>query len=257
MNQEIRIPKKIKDKFLNIIYKLDYIGCSKSKILIYENQVLKIEKNIESNTEHLMLEWLKDKLLVPKIYAIDKSIGYNYLLMSKLPSMMACDNYYLNALQELVQILAKGLKLLWNVKIKDCSIDNNIDNRLKLARYQVENGLVGMDDAEDGTYGENGFKDPFELLEYLENNKPKNTEPSFIHGDYCLPNIFIENNEISGFIDLGRSGIGDKYNDIALAVRSLEHNFGTNKYKDLLYKELGLEIDEEKIRYYILLDELF
>lgn len=41
-----------------------------------------------------------------------------------------------------------------------------------------------------------------------------NQGSDFIHGDLCLPNIYVnDNNEISGFIDLGNSGLGDRWYD--------------------------------------------
>ena len=42
--------------------------------------------------------------------------------------------------------------------------------------------------------------------------------------DFCLPNIFFENDNLTGVIDLGRSGIGNRYNDISLCYRSITHN---------------------------------
>ena len=56
------------------------------------------------------------------------------------------------------------------------------------------------------------------------NNQPKE-ELVFTHGDYCLPNSFIKDNKTVGFIDLGNAGIADKWQDLALCIRSLEHNF--------------------------------
>ncbi len=44
-------------------------------------------------------------------------------------------------------------------------------------------------------------------------------------GAYCLPNIFMKDNKVSGYIDLGRGGLADKYQDIALCYRSLLHNY--------------------------------
>lgn len=94
-------------------------------------------------------------------------------------------------------------------------------------------------------------------------------DPVFSHGDYCLPNLFLKEGKVSGYMDLGRSGIADRYQDIALCYRSLKHNYsgryGGKVYTQLnpdfrpesLFEELGIEPDWEKIRYYILLDELF
>jgi len=80
-----------------------------------------------------------------------------------------------------------------------------------------------------------------------------------------MPNLFLNKDRFSGFIDLGNCGIADKYQDIALCYRSLLHNFAgvyTGKAypkldEEMFFKELGIEPDWEKIRYYILLDELF
>ena len=77
--------------------------------------------------------------------------------------------------------------------------------------------------------------------------------------------IFIDQDQISALIDLGRSGIADRYQDIALCYRSLKHNFSgvysgiayPDFHPDMLFDELDMTPDYDKIRYYILLDELF
>lgn len=87
----------------------------------------------------------------------------------------------------------------------------------------------------------------------------------FSHGYFCLPNIFLKDDKVSGFIDLGNMGIADRYQDIALCYRSLNNNlagaYGGKVYgkidDNLLFDCLGITPDYEKIRYYILLDELF
>ena len=67
-----------------------------------------------------------------------------------------------------------------------------------------------------------------------------------------------KDHRISGFIDLGRSGKADTWYDIAFCVRSIQHDLGNHKeLLDLSFNLLGLEPDLDKIKYYILLDELF
>ena len=59
--------------------------------------------------------------------------------------------------------------------------------------------------------------------------------------------------------------LADKWQDIALCYRSLKHNknglYGGGQYEgvspDLLFDRLTIQPDWDKIRYYILLDELF
>ena len=262
------LPENIKALVAGKHYTSDDIGKSVAKVLVFDDCVLKIEKaepHSTINEENIkMLRWLEGKLPVPKVLAYEKDAENLYLLMSKVPGKMCCDDYYMLRPKELVGYLAEAFKLMWSVDVSDCPRERTIEDELKEARYRVENNLVDMSDAEPETYGPNGFENPRALLEWLENNKPE-YEPVLSHGDFCLPNIFIDDGKISGFIDLGDAGVGDKWRDIALCCRSLKHNAdGTWSGKvysgfnaELLFEALGIEANMEKIRYYILLDELF
>jgi len=47
---------------------------------------------------------------------------------------------------------------------------------------------------------------------------------TLLHGDFCLPNIMLDNWKFSGFIDLGSSGIGDRHMDLYWGCWSLNFN---------------------------------
>lgn len=265
MEEEIYLPDTIKRMIEGKSYTANDVGMSKAKVMVFDDSVLKIEPYQRQNEETVeVIRWLDGKLPVPEILCYEADSEYQYLLMSKVTGKMACDDYYMQRPKELIAGLAEAFKMLWSIDIKDCPRDRNIDVELAEARRRVANNLVDMDDLEPNTFGEGGFKDPEELLCWLEDNRP-DYEPVLSHGDLCLPNIFFENGKVSGFIDLGDTGIGDKWRDIALCYRSLRWNsegaYGSKVYPDvrsqMLFDALGIEPNMEKLRYYILLDELF
>lgn len=261
----MQIPEKIHNLILEEEYRKDDIGMSDSSVLLFHDKVLKIQPCCEeAENEYCMMQWLSGKIPVPQALACEKMDQKSYLLMSKCSGKMACEENYMQEPELLTKLLANGLKKLWSVGISDCPADWRLDRKLKAAEENIERGLVDMDNVEPETFGENGFRDPQALLQWLYDNRPQE-EPVLSHGDYCLPNIFGTGSEPTGYIDLGRTGIADKWCDIALCYRSLSHNY-SGKYceksyegfeESLLFKELGIEPDWEKIRYYILLDELF
>lgn len=258
-------PSSIKTWIDKKIYTVDDIGMSGNQVLIFEDMVLKIGKCSAAVVEQVqILQWLEGKLPVPKVLVYEEENGKSYLLMSRIEGNMSCDTYYLDHPDMLLEALASGLKMLWEVEIRDCPRIRDLDHVLREARIQVENHLVDLDNVNPDTFAEGGFESPEHLLEWLENNRPV-IEPVFSHGDYCLPNVFLKNGQINGFIDLDRAGICDKWNDIALCYRSLKYNFdgtyGGKVYEDFdpnrLFEKLEIKPDWDKINYYILLDELF
>jgi aminoglycoside phosphotransferase len=261
----IDIPDNIKNLIREEKYSIDDVGMSDSKVIVFDDKILKIPNTSEeAENEFRVMEWLQGKLPVPKVLGYEKDDKNTYLLMTKVPGEMACADKFLKDPDQLTTILAAGLHALWQVDINSCPCNWNLERKLQKAKYAVANNLVDIEDAEPDTFGENGFENPNHLLEWLLSNKPEE-ELVFSHGDFCLPNILIENGEVSGYIDLGRTGISDKWQDIALCYRSLLHNFDgkyTGKqyqgfYPEVFFEKLGLEPNWEKIRYYILLDELF
>ena len=262
---QLEMPSKIKSMLDNKNHTVDDIGMSGNQVLIFEDMVLKIEDSATFVEEQVqMMRWLDGKVPVPRVLAYEVENGKSYLLMSKIDGNMSCDTYYLEHPQLLVEALVSGLKMLWKVDGRECPRIRDVDAVLKEARIQVENGWVDMDNVEPDTFGEEGFENPKQLLEWLEEHRPA-FEPVLCHGDFCLPNVFLENGQVSGFIDLGKMGVGDKWNDIALCYRSLKNNFagvyGGKVYEDfnpdLLFEKLGVEPEWDKIKWYLLLDELF
>lgn len=263
----IYIPKSIYEIVGNQEYKQNDIGMSGSEVLVYPAHVLKMQRrSSETENEKNIVAWLDGRIPVPKIpiYCVENETAYT--LMSKVPGKMLCDEAYLHTPAKLIKLVAEGLKMLWNVDVNDCPCRvSRLEERLKAARWNVENGMVDLDNVEPETFGPNGFLSPMELLTWLEQNRPRE-DIVLTHGDFCLPNIFVDHDKISGFIDLGKMGPADRWQDIAIALRSLAHNFsgryhnGTAYFRfepRMLLDELGIEMDERKNRYYMLLDELF
>lgn len=269
MKKNAALLYELPDKILKLMngqeYTIDDIGQSGSVIFIFEDKILKIQKeNEETRSEVFMMQWLKGKLPVPEVLCHHIENGKDYLLMTRMQGKMTCDEEYMEQPELLVEILAEGLKKLWEVNIMDCPVVWDINAKLPIAKEAVENGRIDVNEVEPETFGEGGFENPQALYKWLVEHKPEE-ELVLSHGDFCLPNIFAKDKALSGFIDLGRCGIADKWQDIAICYRSLLHNFSgkyaAKEYPDfdpaILFEKLGIEPDWEKINYHRLMDELF
>ncbi len=241
------------------------IGMSGAQVLCFDDMVLKIEAaSFESDNEYRVMRWMQGKLPVPEIIAFEQKNGFNYLLMSRVPGRMLCSEDILSEGSLLMELSVRACEIMWSVDINGCPVSASLEHKLKLAAERVESGCCSMEDAEPETYGPGGFSSPEHLLHWLEDNRPEE-RPVFTHGDMCLPNIFTDGKNITGFIDTGRSGTADRHADLALLLRSIKHNLdGTYsgiKYPsvsfDHLFERLDFTPDPDQLRYYLLLDELF
>ncbi|HAR4105986.1 TPA: phosphotransferase [Staphylococcus aureus] len=117
--------------------------------------------------------------------------------------------------------------------------------------FEVIGKIIPRYENENWTFTELLYEAPY-LKSYQDEE-----ELVFSHGDLGDSNIFVKDGKVSGFIDLGRSGRADKWYDIAFCVRSIREDIGEEQYVELFFDLLGIKPDWEKIKYYILLDELF
>lgn len=258
------LPESTRAILGNRAFILDQTGLSGAMVICYDDMVLKAElQNEESDNEVRMMQWLRGRVGVPEIIHREVFDGRSYLLMSRLPGRMSCDSCWKADPRRLAEQLAQGLYALWSIDPQGCPCDQRLETKLRRAEYLVEHGLCDMEHVQPETYGKEGFASPAHLLSWLRENCPAE-EQVISHGDFCMPNVFLDNWRLSGFLDLGRAGVADPYQDIALCWRSLRDNFGgqygeghPDFYPELLFDVLGICPEWEKIRYYLLLDELF
>lgn len=236
------------------------VGCSAARVfrLDAKNEkllYLKIAARAGENSllpERLKLDWLKNRLPVPEVAAFARDSDSDYLLLSAISGFDASGDFYKNRAAEVVEQTAKGLKMIHDLPVADCPFDARLEYKIEAARRRMANGSVDESDFDAERAGRTAADLFGELLE----TKPLTEDLVFTHGDYCLPNIILENTRLNGFIDWGNAGVADKYQDIALLARSVASNFGA-EWTKYLFELYGIEPDWEKICFYQLLDEFF
>jgi kanamycin kinase len=68
------------------------------------------------------------------------------------------------------------------------------------------------------------------------------TDRVLLHGDFCLPNFIMKDWRLSGFIDLGAAGVGDRHIDLFWGAWTLNFNLKTDRYRDIFFDAYGREL---------------
>jgi aminoglycoside phosphotransferase/GNAT superfamily N-acetyltransferase len=199
------------------------------------------------------LEWLNGRLPVPELCYYDEVGEVEYLLMTAVSGRPAIDPHHKSDLKRLVDLLAEGLQQIHAIPVDECPFDQRLVVQMEIARLRLIHGQVDEADFEPEWQG----KSPVLLFEQLLDSQPDYENLHFTHGDYCLPNVLIADGQISGFIDWGLAGVADRYRDLALAARSLRHNWG-EEWVGRFFDAYGIKrLNKEKLAFYTLLDEFF
>lgn len=160
--------------------------------------------------------------------------------------------HYLNEPKRLCEVLAKTLKHLHSQSAAECGIS------LRYERYVESAGNINS-----GYYDESVLMERFlisskeEAWKIMQENKHKLKCDTFIHGDFCLPNVILENGKFSNFIDVGLAGLGDKHMDLYWAIWSLQFNLKTDAYTDYFLDLYGRENFDYEMLKVIAAFELF
>ena len=275
------------------------IGRSGARVWVFDDRVLKIERTSpSSDREYELLSWLDGRAGAPRVIEFERSEEYNYLLETRVPGEMTCAKEVMNDPAAVTHALAQGLIALRDISVAELlpsapdpdapqggptgsiRFDSRIAPLLSRTRERFKRGQIHHSDLSDeclpdflnmptprlrrDARGSSDFPSVGSVLSWLERSRPTET-PVFVQGDYCLPNVFIQEGRFSGLIDFGRGGVADAYMDIALCVRSMWYNFcflhGMTRpdfmqLRAQLFEELELRPDEKRLRYYFYLDEL-
>lgn len=177
---------------------------------------------------------------------------HNRLLISALPGSDLASASVLTPLAR-VGLLAAALLDLHRLPIASCPFDHRLEARIAAAIARMQAGIVDQTDFDETRLG----KSAEVLFAELESGRSGREDLVVTHGDACLPNFIASEDGFSGYIDCSRLGIADRYQDIALACRSIAHNFGEALVQPFLDCYGMPATDPARLEYYQLLDEFF
>jgi aminoglycoside phosphotransferase len=201
------------------------------------------------------LLWLHGRLPVPAVRYFAEAGETQLLLMDGLPGIPIYVESLRDRLPEVIRVYAAALRLFHALPAGECPFDERVNVKLATALRAINAGEVRTELFDKEHRG----IDPQELYARLLATRPADEDLVVTHGDYCTPNILVDPDslQLTGFVDLGRVGVSDRYQDLALAARSIAYNFG-QEWVPPFFKAYGEpDPDKPKMSFYRLLDEFY
>lgn len=169
----------------------------------------------------------------------------DWLLTRRIPGEDCIHPQYLEDPVRLCDTTATLLRQLHEVDPTGCPVTDSNQRRIGAARKGYARGYW-ENDLFAGVWD---FSSREECWQAAEEAFPCLKPEVLLHGDYCLPNILLDNWAFSGFIDVGGGGLGDRHIDLLWGTWTLMFNLKTNRYSDRFLDAYGRDaVNPELLR---------
>lgn len=193
-------------------------------------------------SSQLQTYFSKHKLSSPVIRYL--STDRDYLITEPIKGDDGTSRKYLDEPERLSEIFGQSLRLLHEVDASDCPIKDRMYEFTHMAGTNSFLQTHLNDIAEYIGIARAGASSA-EIVE--KSGLLKNDV--LIHGDYCLPNIILNNWAFEGFIDVADGGVGDRHYDLAWGLWTLNYNLKSSKYGHRFLDAYGRDcIDRDRLR---------
>lgn len=173
------------------------------------------------------------------------SADADWLLTARVPGEDATHAMYLADPRRLCDTLAETLRRLHDTAYAGCPVLDRTRDYLALAEKNYRTGHYDTSHFPDSF----GYRSAEEAYAVLQEGKNALQSDVLLHGDYCLPNVMLDGWRLSGFIDLGNGGVGDRHIDLFWGAWTLWFNLKTDAYRDRFFDAYGRDkIDENILR---------
>lgn len=204
--------------------------------------------------EKVRLEWLGGRMGAPSVVDFVQTSEEAWLLTTAVRGESVFDALRSGeAGQEgIVDAAADFLRKLHSIPVESCPFIGDHMHRLASARRNIDAGLVDEEDFDDERSGWTAER----VWDALQELLPIESDLVVTHGDFSLDNLLIRGSEITGCIDVGRLGLADRYQDLAIFWNALGEFDPIHRTRFL--DRYGVsEVDEKKLLFFTMLDELF
>jgi kanamycin kinase len=219
-------------------------SCSKSAHTLYlEGDVkafLKMAAAGKLLREKLMTDFMHSQGLAAKVLDYFSDESGDYLMTEALGGEDGIAEHHLADPQRLAACFGEYLQMIHRLPVHDCPFPGRTaemiaESEANIRRKYVDKSIL----LEDISRAEQDFN----------HLKHCGKDDVVIHGDYCLPNIIMQNFRLSGFVDLGTGGVGDRHYDLFWGIWTLQYNLKTDKYRTIFLDAYGRQqIDPLRLR---------
>ena len=161
--------------------------------------------------------------------------GSDVFMTARLAGEDCTHEEYLSDPKRLCEIIATELRRLHETDYKNCPVMNRTADYIRTVDDNYHAGICDL------SYSNCKSKD--EAYRTFCEYKNALKCDTLLHGDYCLPNIILKDWNLSGFIDLGAGGVGDRHIDLFWGAWTLNFNLHTDKYRER-FADVGLYENE-------------
>ncbi len=189
---------------------------------------------------------------VPEVVEVGEADGLSWLVTTAVPGVPAGGPWRAAERAAVLDAVADLARALHAVPAAECPFDRTLAVTLPRCRVAVELGTVDLDDLDERHAGWSGA----DLLAELDALPAPAEDVVVCHGDLGLDNVLIDPRTltVSGVLDAGRLGRADRWLDLAVVLRDLTEELGVAPEGFL--RRYGVSaVDEERYRYYRLMDE--
>lgn len=206
-----------------------------------EGYYLKRAQKGSLKTEFELTEYFHKKKLATKVLGYESG-DCDWLLTKKVQGEDCTYGQYVDDPKKLCDTIALLLRQLHEVDFSTCPVDR-VKSYIETVEKSYRSGHFDNDVTDETRKigKEEAYRIACENKQLLKNEV-------LLHGDYCLPNIVLDNWKFSAFIDLGNGGVGDRHIDLFWGAWTLKYNLGTDSYRDRFFDAYGRDkVDFEKL----------
>lgn len=169
----------------------------------------------------------------------------DWLLTARAAGADATSDVYLRDPARLATVLGEALRALHENDCADCPVGDRMSEYFALADENYKRGHFDL-----SLFGDRvPFASAEEAYAVMREGRTALSGRVLLHGDYCLPNVMLENWRVSAFIDVGNGGVGDRHVDLFWGAWTLWFNLKTDRFADRFFDAYGRDlVDRELLR---------
>ena len=202
--------------------------------------------------EEARLRWAASRLPVPSVVAWGTEGDVEWLATCGLTGRDATSPELRRHPDRLLAALACGLRSLHATPFDGCPFRLTVEAAIAAVRRRVADGLAEHDDLHE----EYRHLSLAQAVARIEELAPVDEDLVLCHGDYCFPNVLVEDWAVTAYLDLGELAVADRWWDVAVASWSATWNLDDPGAEQRFLDAYGIEPDLRRIEFWRLVYDL-